>query len=306
MKNINTITLNRLAYQDNQIIEEVDLAFVPWETNTMDSAFLNCQNLTNVTNINGNVTNMINAFANCINLVNAPVIPSSVTDMSLTFSGCFKLVNAPEIPNSVTNMCNTFINCDSLNIAPVIPNSVVDMSGTFGYCFKLVNAPEIPNSVTNMCNTFQWCTNLVNAPVIPSSVTDMSLTFSRCFKLVNAPEIPNSVTNMYYTFWDCYNLTGDINILSENISNATNCFYNAPLNKDVYIPFKNNDVYTQTYNSFINAGYSTTERVNGVRLFDLNGPDIDLSDYEYTIDEQNNVTLTKYIGSNIDIVTPHL
>ena len=180
------------------------------------------------------------------------------------------------------------------------------MNGTFVECSNLINAPVIPNSVTDMYETFNYCTNLINAPVIPNSVTDMSMTFNYCTNLVNAPVIPNSVTDMSRTFAYCNNLTGDINIESEIITNAINAFANTTANKDVYIPFQNNGVNTATFNAFIEAGYSTTTRVNGVLLKDFNSEDIDLSDYDYTIDADNNVILTNYKGTATDIVTPHL
>jgi hypothetical protein len=127
-------------------------------------------------------------------------------------------------------------------------------------------------NVINMASTFNGCSNLVNAPVIPNSVTDMSQTFYQCSNLVNAPEIPNSVDNMRNTFYRCYNLTGDIIIHSENILNCINCFKVTTLPKNVYIPFTyGNNVNTLTYNSFINAGYTTdpSNRVNGVLLIDI-------------------------------------
>ena len=88
MKNINSITLYNTTYQENVNITDVDLAFVSWTNNSMYRAFSNCYNLTNVTNINENVTNMSSSFWNCSSLVDAPVIPNSVTNMSRTFSIC--------------------------------------------------------------------------------------------------------------------------------------------------------------------------------------------------------------------------
>ena len=42
-------------------------------------------------------------------------------------------------------------------------------------------------------------------------------------------------------------------------------------NKNVYIPFMyQNGEYTETYNSFINAGYNTVSRRYGVLLKDYN------------------------------------
>ena len=289
---VNAIT--NTTYQNNQNIRSVNLNYKPWINNNMYNAFQNCSNLQNVTNINNNIINMYHTFYNCISLVNAPiipnsvtnmaytfafcsnlvnasVIPNSVTDMKWTFTFCEKLVNVPEISNSVTTMASTFQHCSNLVNAPVIPNSVIDMSSTFAFCNKLVNAPIIPNSVTNMGLTFISCSNLTNIPEIPNSVTNMNSTFGGCRSLVNAPIIPNSVTNMNSTFEFCYNLVGNINILSNQITDATNCFANTTLTKNVYIPYTyENSVNTATYNAFINAGYDENGTSCGVYLKDIN------------------------------------
>lgn len=55
--------------------------------------------------------------------------------------------------------------------------------------------------------------------------------------------------------------------------------------------------------------------VNGERIVKVyNGNDlvydkgtlIDVTDYEYTLDNQGNLILTKYIGTNTNVVTPNM
>ena len=276
----------------------------------MRESFHNCFNLIDASmNIPNSVNDMMSTFANCQSLINAPDMSNATGLRSLqtTFSGCAKLVNAPVLPNSIITMSGTFSRCSNLVNAPVIPNSVTDIYQTFMYCFNLVNAPIIPNSVREMYSTFEGCHNLTNVPLISNSVTNLSRTFIACNHLVNAPEIPSSVINMTNTFCNCTSLVGDVFIRSENIASAFDCFYNTSLEKNVYIPFTyDNGVNTTTYNSFMTAGYSDTTRKHGVLLFDINEEDIDLTDYEYNVSENNDVTLTKYIGSNSVVVTPHL
>ena len=191
--------------------------------------------------------------------------------MSYAFINCYDLQSVSNINENVTNMSSTFYSCSNLVNAPTIPNSVTDMSRTFDSCYSLDNTPIIGNSVINMSRTFYNCYSLVNAPIIPNSVTDMSYTFMYCYNLVNAPIIPNSVTNMGGTFYSCSNLVGDIYMYSENIFNAINCFFGSRLTKNVYIPFTyENGVNTQTYNSFINAGYNENGSSYGVYLKDIN------------------------------------
>ena len=329
-------------FQNVQQFNSVDLNNVPFKNNSMDYAFHNSSNLTTVTNINENVINMNQTFVQCINLENAPTIPNSVTDMGGTFTYCLKLknidlnnctnlvnmsgtfescrdlVNAPVIPNSVVDMSGTFLYCHNIIDAPVIPENVTNMANTFFGCENLANISSIPNSVTNMYGTFYDCKNLVNIPVIPNSVNDMSGTFYNCSNLITAPVIPNSVNTIYGEFMfingglfeGCANLEGDIYIYSENISDASQCFYNTPNEKlkDVYIHFTNNGVNTATFDAFINAGYSTEYRVNGALLIDIDQDD--LKDYQYTYNRLENnkysVRLYNYIGTTNKIVTPHV
>jgi hypothetical protein len=83
------------------------------------------------------------------------------------------------------------------------------------------------------------------------------------------------VTWLQNTFSECNNLQGRINILSEDITRASGCFYNTSLPKDVYIPYTyTNGVNTQTFNSFVAAGYldssGASTGINGVTMHDLN------------------------------------
>ena len=271
----------------SDLIDVVDLNDVPFENNDMSGAFFMFPYLINVSNINENTTNMAATFFSCDNLVNAPVLPNNLVDMYMTFAGCTNLVNAPAIPNSVVNMCQAFEQCNTITTTPEIPNSVTDLELAFGYCYNLVNTSTIPNSVVSMEATYFQCYNLTSAP-------DMN----------NA----TNVSIMRGTFADCNNITGDIYIGSEIVSNAVNCFAGTSLTKNVYIPFKNGGVYTTTYNSFIAAGYDAEGTRNGVYLKDINGgsgTEIDVSDYEYTLNDKT-VTLTKYVGAGGDVVIPNV
>ena len=74
------------------------------------------------------------------------------------------------------------------------------------------------------------------------------------------------------TFSHCENLTGNIYILSNRITNATDCFNMTSAIKNVYIPFTySNNVPSATYNSFISAGYNTEgSGIYNVYLKDIN------------------------------------
>jgi len=368
---INNTTVKTLSanFADSNI-QTMDMSNIPLKNNDFSNVFSNCYNLTNVTNVNENVTKMdytfkncynltdftllpnnVNSlrgvFQNCYNLVNGPTeIPSSASQIPYAFYGCSNLVNVPAIPNSVINMYQTFYNCQKITETPVLPNYIANLCTTFAYCSNLTEAPVIPNSVNNidyafmgctnlvnapvisdnyyltsldgtfsgcssifdapiipnritsLVSTFRYCTNMVNFPVIPYNVTNMRDTFHGCYKLIdmmeippyvtdmgetfrycsnltNASDIPNSVTNMYGTFQGCVNLSGDINIYSKDVADATDCFADTVLTKNVYIPYYyENGQVSMTYNAFTGAGYSATERVNGVQLLSLYGEEI--------------------------------
>ena len=91
-----------------------------------------------------------------------------------------------------------------------------------------------------------------------------------CTSLVTAPNIPSNVTSLFQTFSGCSNLEGNIYIHSENITESVaTCFSNYK-RKNVYIPFENNGINTETYKAFINAGYDTQGTKYNVYLMDIN------------------------------------
>ena len=278
-------------------------------------AFRECEQLTQVNIIAPKLTNMCGTFEQCQYLINAPEIPNGVTDISGIFSWCYEGIRiAPNIPNTVVNMSGSFAGCSRLIVAPIIPNSVINLVSTFEDCHSLSNAPIIPNSVTNMCRTFSECYNLVNVPEIPDSVTNLSYTFNGCSRLINSSIIGNNVLDMTRCFSYCTNLTGDIVIYSENVNNISDCFYGTSLDKNVYIPYKNNGNYTQTYNTFINAGYSVYKKVNGVLLKYSNSPTIifdvtpntsDTNIYLNGYEVENNQEYIAYEDNDYEIYNPN-
>ena len=233
-----------------------------WNSCTdMSDAFRYCNNLTgSIPNIPNSVINMYGAFSFCYNLTGSiPNIPNSITNMSYAFSGCYSLTGSiPNIPNSVININGAFFGCYNLTGSiPNIPNSITNMSETFCRCYNLTGSiPNIPNSITNMTNAFYYCSNLTGSiPNIPNSVTSISYAFYSCSNLTGSiPNIPNSITNMSYAFSYCSNLSSsNVYIHSNNISNATKCFYNMRNTMNIYV-----HANTNTYNSFYKAMGNST------------------------------------------------
>lgn len=254
--NVSNLQISNSVYR-NTIINSVDLKSTSWIDNSMTNAFYNCTNLTQVTNINQNVTTMYGTFNGCTKLVTAPSIPNSVVALEFAFYNCSNLTSVT-IPNSVTNMKSTFVGCTNLPEIPVIPNSVTDLSSTFKDCASITNVSNIPNSIINMsysfynCSnltdiidlpnsvtqlayTFYNCSNLINVPTIPNSITSLESTFSNCTSLVNVPTITNSVSYMNSTFAGCTNLNSTVNI-PDSVTSIYKCFADCNnLTSDIYI-----------------------------------------------------------------------
>ena len=230
----------------------IDLGNAPWETSNLYRAFYGCYKLQTITNINNNVYDMSRAFDGCSNLISIDYLPSNTQELAYCFDGCSNLTTPPVIPNSVKHIQGCFSKCYNLTSAPILPNSLVDsMAQTFLFCTNLTIPPNIPTGITQLGECFGGCVNLTSAPIIPSSVTNlasMGFVGGGCFA-------------------NCYNLTGDIYILSTNIKNAQGCFANTTLSKNVYLPYNTSlGIISNTYNAFINAGYTTTGSKNGVYL----------------------------------------
>lgn len=222
------------------------------------------------------------AFDNCRNLTAVYNFHPNITNMEGTFKNCQNLVIFPNIPNNVTSIKDAFYNCKSINTIPTIPESVTNIDSAFSGCSNITTIPTIPN-VTSLNYTFAG-TNITTVPVIPESVTSLNSTFANCTAL-----------------------TGSIYINSTNVSSAINCFGGTTSIKHVYIPFSNrNNGYTQTYNSFITAGYDTIGTKEGVYLVDSCEYKLNVDGFTYTSDSSNNITLETYTGTNTTVVIPNL
>ena len=248
MKRINTITLVNTAYKDNPIFEEIDTAYVPWENNSMEEAFANCVNLTTVSRLNNNVSNMVNAFANCSSLVNVS-IPSSVVNMVNTFADCSSLENISILSDNLIDMTDAFKNCNNLQNVSITSNSITNMDYVFDNCPLITNVSIISNSINSMHGTFKNCESLNSVSNIPNSVRDLSFSFCNCYSLTNAPVFeensnvmtlegsfkgsgiylgPNltncdNLIDMRETFFGCQNISG-IPLIPNSVTNLSYTF----------------------------------------------------------------------------------
>lgn len=273
-------------------------------TNSIAGAFADTS-ITVLPIIPNTVTNISHSFTNThISEIPPSGIPISTVNMQASFMGT-KVVHIPTLPPSVEDLSWAFANCYDLETVANFPVNVVNMQGTFYDDYNLTSYTDIrSNRLTDMSLCFWNCQNLTSFGTITSKqLTNMYETFYNCTNMITAPMIPSGVVNANGLFDGCSNLTGDVYIRSEIVNDASNCFNNTSLEKNVHIPFfYSNNTYSETYNSFINAGYSDVERINGVLLIDASGYDIDLDDWRYNIDDDNNVKLEAFIGENPQII----
>ena len=271
---------------------------IPNSVTNMSRTFADCSSLINAPDMSNctNLDNMYQTFMYCTNLTNAPVIPNSVTNMDSTFSECFNLVNASVIPNSVTNMSGTFSNCFILVNVPEISNSVTNMSRTFVQCFPLSGDITIlSEEVKDASNCFQD-TYINKTVLIPFNMSHSETYTKGYYWKTQSGKIVYTTTDFYSqcesnpnTWINEYNLKDEnFGYLNGNIQynpsgaegekytinyEIEGTWYNETItydsSKNVIITKSVGDT-SFTYDSFVEAGYSTSERKDGVILKDLN------------------------------------
>jgi len=260
---VQALYVDSKTYSGNKKITSINCNNATFVNNSMAGAFANCTNLTSVTNINQDVTNMSYAFAGLSDdfyEYNFPTIPNSVTDISGLFAyhtnwweipaelilntwnklpahlqnsaagfldGCTYLYNIPEntIPNFITNISNGFRGCKSFSNMPIITENITDMSGAFEGCTSMYNASyTIPNSVVNIARAFKKSSiNTTPGFASGTNIDDMSEAFSGCNSLTTITNFPASANNMSGTFNYCY-ILNTVPTLPANVTNMSYCF----------------------------------------------------------------------------------
>lgn len=190
-------------FQGNSIITKVTL---PNSITSIDGAFYDCRNLTNVVIANGLTAIGDYAFYGCYNLMSV-TLPNSVLSIGdYAFYNCEDLT-AISLPTALTEIGTyAFYSCDSLkNIA--IPNNVVKVGvSAFENCYNLETV-NLSNKITTIHkDTFAYCNNLVNV-VIPANVVAIEeRAFYSCDSLISIT-IPDKVAIIGNSaFYECTNL----------------------------------------------------------------------------------------------------
>lgn len=319
----------------------IDSPNIPNSVSSICGTFEWCYNLVNAPVIGNSVTNMQETFRGCWNLVNAPIINTDVpvTTMSYAFHNCYNMSTFPNIPNSVTNMSWAFRACYQPTVSPVIPNSVTNMCGAFCIADHLQTVGEIGTGVIDMNRAFGWCPNIVGDVVIRSSNVTNAIS---CFTSSNSAKhkdvyIPFTYQNgvntaTYNAFRDAgYTTTGT----SQGVYLKDLQYYNTTHTLTVNtVPSESTVTFDSSDPNAVISGKSITAKpysslnittecegyVPNIVNISSFGPwtgnyvdvnlsaetDTDLSDYDYEIDENNNVKLTNYKGVSDVINTPNL
>ena len=80
--------------------------------------------------------------------------------------------------------------------------------------------------------------------------------------------------------------------------------------KELYVPINRNFTYTvskQGYQTITETISISENSIIPVTLKELaEKPQLNVEDYEYTSDNNDNIILTKYIGTNVDVIAPEL
>jgi hypothetical protein len=263
ISDIKTAISNSGKYVDLALENCTDLPSIP------NSAFQNCNKITNIELPDSITTIGNNAFYNCSSLESIS-IPSSVTSIgNSAFYYCTSLESIT-IPSSVTSIgSNAFSSCTSLE-SITIPSSVTSIgNGAFDSCTSLesITIPSsvtsigisafmdcsnletitIPSSVTSIgLNAFAYCTSLETI-TIPSSVTSIGNDAFRGCSSLESISIPSSITSIDDSaFYNCSSLES-ITIPSSVTSIGNNAFYNCSSLESITIPSSVSSIGTQAF-----------------------------------------------------------
>ena len=178
-------------------LTEVNLPSAPSASQSFQSTFQNCYNLSKIVIPSGyNITSLQNTFnaCNAINTVEFTGTLNNCTTMAGTFTSCFSLTNVtlPTGLTGVTTIANAFQN---------------------NYALKSIVFPATMSALTTMTNAFTGCYSLVSI-TLPTTVGtqvagSFTSLFQNCYSLkeVTFPASVGTTINAYgTTFQNCYAL----------------------------------------------------------------------------------------------------
>ena len=172
------------------------------------------------------------------------LIPNTFNISSINYSVIIGITTGKDGPFATNSKIECVKFDDNINIESN------NGHGLFCDCINLSEVYNIPEGCTRLDYAFQGCTNLTYIDKLPENLTNLTRTFNGCQFLESVPDIPSQVTNMDYTFAGCVNLNGKINIKSNDVSSASNCFLNSG-NSNILINVNRNSTTYETFNNLI-------------------------------------------------------
>ena len=251
--------------------------------------FNNCQQLTNIENLNylytNEVTNMRSMFSNCSKITTLDVSnfnTSNVTDMQYMFYNCNNLTTL-DVSNfdtsKITNMCSMFSNCSkitTLDVSNFNTSNITTMSYMFSTCTQLTSL-DVSNfntsNVTDMYSMFSNCSNLTSLDLSnfdTSKITTMRYMFNTCTKLTTL-DLSNfdtsNVTDMSGMFYNCINLiTLDVsNFDTSSVIDMSYMFYSCSKLTSLDLSNFDTSKVTDMYSMFSGINMKTLD----INNFDL-------------------------------------
>ena len=254
-----SLSVSSMAFWFNsfQVAQSINLTGInSHATKTMQSMFLNCQQVTDLVigqlDVSG-VENFANMFQNCASLTYLDLSTwrnELATTMIYMFSGCtslktvdFSNVTGQFTAEKVTTMQNMFANCTSLEYVGFEyfnPELCTTMKNMFSGCssLKSVDLSGFNNtkSLTDMSYMFYDCASLESldlSGVYMQSVTTLAYSFYKCgaMKTINfgSSFTAGRITTMQYMLYHCSSLTsldlGNFLLNNFNLNYASNYRY---------------------------------------------------------------------------------
>ena len=202
----------------------------------------------NYKNVNTSQACFANLFNHCVVLTSAPDLPATELAFGCytkMFYWCPYLKYAPELPaTNLSYQCYQYMfwGCTRLTKAPKLPATKLAFScyyGMFSYCYWLQEAPELPaTTLAEQCymDMFAYC-YFTKAPKLPATELKPRCyngMFKYCINLTEAPNLPATKLGdfSYGTMFEGCTKLSTVTMLapSDQISKASNCYYNWLLN----------------------------------------------------------------------------
>jgi hypothetical protein len=148
--------LNKGCFYSNNVISSVDFGTrIPWESNTMYEAFLDCSNMKSIVGVVGTCNNARRSLQQMPYLTSMDVIfHEGITDMRAPYTNDYSMTDFPPMGSGVLNLRSCFYRCNGLINAPVISNSATQLYNLFYGCSNLRgNIYILSPNVTNIAQS---------------------------------------------------------------------------------------------------------------------------------------------------------